>query len=282
MRSFHQAATRKRKRAAVADQPARPPDTASSAPDDHESVPGAIETLRRIQSGALLPRSLSAASRRVCVEYLGSEGRSIHEIAAILQVDERTIARDRARIRAENAVAYDPALAARAVGELIRHAGETVAALQRIGREQGAGAGNRIKAARAVWRTHRELFAALQRCGYIPLVGPEIRGELTHTMQAPPPGLIRHQIAALESAVRDAAPEDADALQSVRRSRRVVENLLSAQPPDVPPPPDTPPPHDTSPDNPADMRGRRRWDDGYGEAEADGEDADGDAPEHAE
>ncbi len=270
MKSSHQAATRKRKQAAAADPPADPPAPASSAPTWQEPLPGAIETLRRIQSGALLPRSLSAASRRLCVEYLGSEGRSVHEIAAILQVDERTIARDRARVREDNAVAYDPALAARAVGELIRHAGETTAALQRIAREQGASAGNRIKAVRAAWRTHREMFAALQRCGYIPLLGPEVRGELTHTMQGPPPGLIRHQIAELEAAVRDASPENADALQFVQRSRRIVDNLLShpeASPP--PPPPPAPPPE------PVQGLRTRRCDDAPDEADLDRRAAEG-------
>lgn len=157
-------------------QPPPPPSPAPTPPPER----GVITLIREIQSGGLAGRNLSSEDRRRCVEHLIAEGYSTVETAEILGVAERTIARDRAAIRAANAVDVDPDLAPQVVGQLFRHAEQSNARLRRLSRERDCPAAVRVDAERVNWLILSDLVRTLQRLGWLPTAAQQIRADLTH------------------------------------------------------------------------------------------------------
>ncbi len=127
-----------------------------------------VELIRRLQAREVKGSSLSGDDRRLCVEYLTSEGYSVAEIAGILHIADRTVHRDRQRIRSANAVARDPSLVGEMVGRLIGEAETTVSRLRRVARDRATPAAVKVEAERACWTSVRELVSTLQRLGYLP------------------------------------------------------------------------------------------------------------------
>ncbi len=96
-----------------------------------------LSVIRDIQQGALAPRSLGVEDRRRCVEHLTGEGYSLAEIAEILKVTERTIARDRSAVRRSNAIECDEDLTGEMVGQLVKQADTTINRIRRVTRDSG-------------------------------------------------------------------------------------------------------------------------------------------------
>lgn len=148
-------------------------------------VAGALELIRRLRQGELEPSSLSAEARRSCVECLTSEGCSVAEIAGVLKTTERTIARDRARIREANALRRDPALTDQMAGRLVTEADASIARLRRLSRDKDAPHAARVEAERACWAISRDLVASLQRLGHLPTAATVVQADLR--VEAVPP-----------------------------------------------------------------------------------------------
>jgi transposase len=127
-----------------------------------------VDLIRRLQAREVKGSSLSGDDRRLCVEYLTSEGYSVAEIAGILHIADRTVHRDRQRIRSANSVARDPSLVSEMVGRLIGEAETTVSRLRRVARDRATPAAVKVEAERACWTSVRELVSTLQRLGYLP------------------------------------------------------------------------------------------------------------------
>ncbi len=96
--------------------------TASQSSNTPESESdGEITTLallRKIESGAIDPKTIAKADRQQLVAFLMSEGYSVAEMCQILKVKQRTIERDKKAIRESNAIARDPKLVEQMVGRL--------------------------------------------------------------------------------------------------------------------------------------------------------------------
>lgn len=77
----------------------------------------AAELVARLHDGRLRPGDLSASQRQQCVDYLTFEGFSSSDIAQLMHICERTVRRDRAAVRRENAIHPDLNLGDELLGE---------------------------------------------------------------------------------------------------------------------------------------------------------------------
>ncbi len=143
--------------------------TPSSSNIPVEDTP-VLELIKRIKNKQLQPKTIGPEDRRRCVEVLRSEGYTLAEIGQILSVSERTIQRDIEKLRQEHALAPDPQLPERMIGELVQQAEVSIARLRRIAREASASAMERLMAESLAWKVGKELFEKLQSAGYVPRV----------------------------------------------------------------------------------------------------------------
>jgi hypothetical protein len=165
---------------------ATPPLPLSAEEHSDEGAPGAIATLRALQSGELSGSTLSTGDRRRVVEHLWAEGYSVTETAEIVRVCERTIHRDRACLKQANAIRPDPGFIPEMVGSLVRQAEQSVTRLRRLSRDKGAAASAKIEAELGCWSVSRELVSTLQSLGYLPSAPKVFQAELTHRVEEVP------------------------------------------------------------------------------------------------
>lgn len=156
-----------------------------TTPASHESQP-VLSLIAQIKEQRLDPKVIGSDDRRRCVEFLRAEGYSIAEIAQILKRDERTIFRDIKQIRADHALAPDPAFSERMIGELLHQAEISMSRLRRIAREPKASAMERLMAEAGAWKVHRECFEALQSVGYLPRMPSNVVADIYQHLAADP------------------------------------------------------------------------------------------------
>ena len=158
-----------------------------------------LSVMRDIQQGALAPRSLGVEDRRRCVEHLTGEGYSLAEIAEILKVTERTIARDRSAVRRSNAIERDEDITDEMVGQLVTQADTTINRIRRVTRDGDTPPAARIEGEKACWIITRDLVQKLQSLGYLPNAPQEIRGQITHQVEhLPAYGQMNEEVIRLE------------------------------------------------------------------------------------
>ena len=168
----------------------------STDPGNDRSV---LSLMRDIQQGALAPRSLGVEDRRRCVEHLTGEGYSLAEIAEILKVAERTIARDRSAVRQSNAIQADENITGEMVGQLITQADTSIHRIHRITRDSDTPPSARIDGEKACWAITRELVNTLQSLGYLPNAPQQIQGQITHQVEHLPAfGQMNEEVTRLE------------------------------------------------------------------------------------
>ncbi len=181
----------------------------TNSDDSREGDRPVLSIIRDIQRGEVNPKSLPIEDRRRCVEHLTGEGYSVAEIAEILKVTERTIARDRAAIHEANAIERDPKLTGEMVGQLITQAETSIHRIRRVTRERDTPPSVRIDGEKACWTVARDLIQRLQALGYLPSAPQEIRGELIHRLdQLPGFGHMKDEVARLEVIVTSHAIGD--------------------------------------------------------------------------
>ncbi len=158
------------------------------------------------------------------------EGYSVAEIAGVLRTSDRTIARDRARVREENAVEAAPDLLPRMVGRLIAEADATIGRLRRIGRDRESPAVARVEAERGAWSAARELVQSLQRLGYLPTAVVEVRADLTHRLEeVPEVEALREEIERLESIRAGCRIADPALAERLRETRDILARLSAGK-----------------------------------------------------
>jgi hypothetical protein len=145
-----------------------------------------VGLIRALQSGEIAGPALPATDRRRVVEHLWAEGYSVPETAEIVRVAERTILRDRAAIRAANAVRPHEEFVPETVGALVRQADLTVARLRRVSRDKQSPAAARVDAELGCWTVTRELVSTLQELGYLPSAPKQVSGHITHRVEEAP------------------------------------------------------------------------------------------------
>jgi DNA-binding CsgD family transcriptional regulator len=141
----------------------------------------AIGLLREIQAGKTAGVNLAAADRRRIVEHLTAEGYGTQEVAEILKVADRTIQRDRAAIREQNAIKADPALVPIIVGNMMAQAEASASRLRRIARDKETPPSSRVEAESAAWHVTRTCIETLQELGYLPKAPKQVFGQMITT-----------------------------------------------------------------------------------------------------
>ena len=133
-----------------------------------------LTLIQQIKDGSVEPKSLSKDQRQQCVAILCSEGYSESSIAQVLNRSEKTIHRDIAEVRSQNALSPDANLARELVGEMLVKARAHQSRLLRISSNKENKAFDRIQAEYAAWRIERELIERLQSLGYMPQRAQEL------------------------------------------------------------------------------------------------------------
>jgi hypothetical protein len=128
-----------------------------------------------------------------------SEGFSTAEMAKILDVDDRTIERDRSALRKENAVAKDPALVAEMVGKLMSETEIAVQRIRRVTREREVPPETRIDGEHRCFLILKELVHTLQSLGYLPTAAQRVDAQVTHSLEVPDAEALCAELARLQS-----------------------------------------------------------------------------------
>lgn len=151
-----------------------------------ETPRGPITLLREIQQKALSPKNLNGKDRLACVEYLVGEGRSVAEIAELMQVVVRTVQRDLEKIKEHHSITASPDVTRRMIGNLVLDADQGIARLRKIGRDRATPPAAQVDAERAVWQIRTELTERLQSLGILPTAAQEVRADIRHVVTEVP------------------------------------------------------------------------------------------------
>ncbi len=199
-----------------------------SEPDDKPTV---LSVIRGLQDGTVSAKTLSITSRRACVEHLTGEGYSVVEIAEILKVSERTVARDRQAIHVANAVQRDPALVGQVVGRLTHETDLSISRMRRVAREKKTTASVKVEAEHRCYQVYSDFLQNLQRLGYLPTAAHEIRADLMHHVDHPPSfDEMLEEVAQLELALgaAESTPDESTRLQITELKTELTKYSASA------------------------------------------------------
>lgn len=180
-----------------APRPAKPSKRATPTVGEPEPAPdhdaqasdarSVITLLRDVHEGRLSGQMLAKPDRIRIVEHMTAEGYSALEIAEVLKVTDRTVTRDRADVRAMNALAITSGFVLETVGQLAATAEQVKRRLRRIGRDASAKPADRIAAEMGAWQVERELVTTLQGLGYLPTAATEINARISGDTHLPAP-----------------------------------------------------------------------------------------------
>lgn len=203
-------------------------DNTADSPTQSNDDRSVLSVIRDIQQGALAPRSLGLEDRRRCVEHLTGEGYSLAEIAEILKVTERTIARDRSAVRQSNAIERDDDITGEMVGQLVTQADTTINRIRRITRDSDTPPAARIEGEKACWVIARDLVQKLQSLGYLPNAPQEIRGQMTHQVEHLPAfGQMNEEVTRLELIVNQHVLEGDQSQQPLLEQLALVKEQVT-------------------------------------------------------
>lgn len=136
-----------------------------------------LELIEQIRAKSLDPKLLRPADRRRCVQYLGTEGFLVEEMAQLFRVAERTIRRDRAAERKAAALRPDPELKGQLAGWLLQEAERAVQRIRRVTRDPACNPADRIAAERQCVELIDRQIARLQSLGLVDTA--KLRAEVT-------------------------------------------------------------------------------------------------------
>lgn len=167
-----------------------------SQENDESGNRGAIALLRAIRSGEVSGRTIGPEERRRIVAHLASEGVSIAELAEILGVAERTIARDRAQLRKEAALLVGPEQVSETMGWIVDETRQSIRRLRAISRESGAPARDRVEAAFRAADIVIRGGELLRRIGMLPSAADQI--QIEHSLAGLDPRQVEAEMKRLE------------------------------------------------------------------------------------
>ena len=142
---------------------------AADAPDDeagHGTGLLITEMIERIHAGRLNVSDLAVNVRQQCVGHLVLEGFTTTEIAQLLRMSERTVTRDRAAVRRDDALAPDSRLGDQLLGEFERISQSSVQRLTRLAQDTQNPAYARLWAEEAIVRIYQRLIDTVHRLHY--------------------------------------------------------------------------------------------------------------------
>lgn len=142
--------------------------------------PRCLEILQGIKTGTTNPALLSPKQRRRLVILLIGEGQSTAEIAHILKVSDRTIERDKQKIRKKSAIVKDPKLVEQMAGRLLFEAETAIQKIRKYERDKQTSPATRIDAEHKCFQIINDLAERLQSMGYLPTAAKKLEADLKH------------------------------------------------------------------------------------------------------
>ena len=201
----------------------------SSSPEEsssEEATINSIDLLQRIKAGILHPKSLSAEGRRSCTEHLLAEGLSDAAIGKILHVTDRTVRRDKRKIREQNAVVPRSDLLPEMVGRLMMAAEQAMGSFLRMARDKSVPPAVGLAAVVQYWRTNLELATKMQSLGYLPTATQKLQADLTHRIQGEDTlEEIHAEILRIEDVVVTSLPDDAASHAELKKTKEILLRL---------------------------------------------------------
>lgn len=188
---------------------------------------GVLDIIRKIKAGQLVPNSLSDEQRRMCVEHLTAEGLTVSEMAQILGCVNRTIQRDREKVRQANALHRDPKLGAQLAGQLRTEAETCIGQIRRAARGQDVPPGVKVEAQKACFDILERFIARLQSMGIVDSAVHKIHADLSHSFDdLPPMEQIAMEITRIE---KIAGGDDQAAIEQVTRLKHMLAHVQVVQ-----------------------------------------------------
>lgn len=188
-----------------------------------------IDMVQAIREGRLKGKDMSVSQRRSCVQYLGSEGLTVPEMAQLLGCSDRTIARDRVAIQEAMALEHDPKLVGRFAGKLVTEAETAMTRVRRFTRDREASIANKIEGERVCYDIFCKLSDQLQRLGFLPSHAGSMQiGIQQHAEQVPSFKEIDGEIQRLMIAAQRSEADEA-ALQQLGQLKQLTDRAKTAE-----------------------------------------------------
>ncbi len=182
-----------------------------------------ISLIKQLRDGKISAADLTKESEIACVEYLNGEGFKKCEIAELLKVAPRTVYRDLAQIRKENAINLDAEFVAQHVGELKKRCSSAISNLLKIQNDKKCPHKVKVDAIHKTWLIFKECTQTLQSLYYLPNAATEIRASVDHNFGEPPSfDEITHDLSILKASMKDAGIPD----EQIAQKLSVPEGLI--------------------------------------------------------
>ena len=152
--------------------------------DDKSSDSGerTLSLLQKIQAGAVDPKCIRPAERRLIVSYLMSDGYCTADMAQILKVSDRSIERDKKAIREANILAAEPELVEQIAGRLVCEANLSIQRIRKATRDKKTKTAVKIDAEHRCYQIVSDMICSLQRLGYLPIATARLQADFTHNI----------------------------------------------------------------------------------------------------
>ena len=192
---------------------------------------GTVALLRKIQSGAIDPKTIAVQERRQLVAFLMSDGYSVAEMGQILQVGDRTVERDKKAIREANVIVRDPKLVEQTVGRLVSEADLAIQRIRRAVRDKDTSKAVRVDAEHRCYQIISDAIGVMQRLGYLPTAAHKVEADLTHHVGELPNYATMHTEIRRLTQICDQTGENAPEMGQQLRllERRVLQANLASQ-----------------------------------------------------
>jgi transposase len=184
-----------------------------------------LALLQRVRAGEIDAASLAPAERQRLVEHLKLEGVTVTQVAEIMRVSERTIARDLKEVRARRAESLDELDTKQVIGTMMAQAEAHRSRLMRIAREPGAGAMAQVQAERGAWEITRDVVDTLFKTGFL-APGPHAEGAVGDEEDA---AALVAEIGRVVQVFERARPEDAETARTLDAAAKTVR-ILTGKP----------------------------------------------------
>jgi len=182
-----------------------------------------ISQIKQLRNGKISAADLTKESEIACVEYLNGEGLKKCEIAELLKVAPRTVYRDLAQIKQENAISLDAEFVAQHVGELKKGYSSAISNLLKIQNDKNCPHKVKVDAIYKTWLIFKECTQTLQTLYYLPNSATEIRASIDHNFREPPSfDEITHDMSKLKASMKDAGIPD----EQIAQMLSVPEGLI--------------------------------------------------------
>lgn len=145
-----------------------------------------LSLLQKIQSGAVDPKCIRPAERRLIVSYLMADGYCTADMAQILKVSDRSIERDKKAIRETNALAADPGLVEQMVGRLVCEADLSIQRIRKAAHDKDVPQAVKVDAEYRCYQIASDMVSSLQRLGYLPTATARLKADITHSIDQIP------------------------------------------------------------------------------------------------